>query len=257
VKIAICAKHVPAGELQLDPGSLRLDRSGESELNRRDRAAVEAGLRLRDNGIATEVVLLTVGPENAVSSMREGLAMGASRAVVCADPRAAGSDLLATSRVLAALVERERPALTILGQLAGDSEGGALPAALARRLNVPAVTQAAELEVRAGAVLAWRQTEAGSEQIRAPLACVVSVTDAFEARFPTFAEMKRAADRPVEMIDLAELGVPPALAGEAGSGTAVLNASAAPRSGRQAVMVEDDGTAAERLLAYLASRGLV
>jgi len=257
VRIAVCAKHVPAGPLRLAPSSLRVDRGGDNELNRRDRSAVEAALRLRDAGIATEVVLLSLGPADAIVSLRDGLAMGADRGVLCADPRAAGSDLLATSRVLAALVERERPTLTLFGQLASDSEGGVLPAAVARRLDAPVLTQATELAVRGRVAVIRRESESGAEQVKTELPCVVSVTDALAARFPTFAEVKQARTKMVDIVDLDQLGVPAELAGEAGSATIVAAATEAPRSRRQAVLVEDDGAAPERIIEYLAARSLV
>jgi electron transfer flavoprotein beta subunit len=256
MKIAVCAKHVPAGVLRLDPSRLRLDRSGDAELNPRDRAAVEAALRLRDAGAAAEVVLLSLGPPEAAGSLGEGLAMGADRGVLCADERAAGSDLLATSRTLARLVEREAPGLILFGQVAPDSEGAVLWGAVAHRLGRPALSQVVDLTLDDGAAVVRRQTETGHETLRAPLPCLVSVTDAFEPRFPSFREMKAAREKPVEVVGLEEVGLDLALVGPAGSGTEVLGAEPAPQSGREATIVEADGDAARTVLAFLVERGL-
>ena len=96
MKIVVCVKHVPEGSARLDPGSKRLDRSGEGALNHFDANAVEEALRLKSDG-DDEVVVISVGPERAADSLRKALAMGADRAVLVSDEAAAGSDLVATS----------------------------------------------------------------------------------------------------------------------------------------------------------------
>src|SRR5258708_10962858 len=98
MKIAVCVKQVPESQSKrLDASSKRLDRSGEGALNSFDTNAVEEALRLKDAAGDGEVVLVSLGPEKAVDSLRKGLAMGADRAVLGRDAAAAGSDLLPTS----------------------------------------------------------------------------------------------------------------------------------------------------------------
>jgi electron transfer flavoprotein beta subunit len=108
VKIAVCVKQVPdaTSHKRLDPGTHRLDRSGEGVLNATDVNAVEEALRLKD-AHGGEVVVVSLGPEKAMESLRKALAMGADRALLVADDAAAGSDLLATSRALTAALEKE------------------------------------------------------------------------------------------------------------------------------------------------------
>ena len=106
MKIAVCVKHVPEGPSRIDPGTKRLDRSGEGALNHFDANAVEEALRLKGDS-DTEVVVVSLGPQKALDSLRKALAMGADRAVLVSDDAAAGSDLVATSRVLAAALEKE------------------------------------------------------------------------------------------------------------------------------------------------------
>src|SRR2546423_12406737 len=107
MKIAVCVKHVPTGTLRMRPEGT-LDRSGPGELNATDKNAIEEALRLKEGGDA-EVVLVTMGPAAATESLRTGLGMGADRAVLVDDDAVAGSDLLATSRVLAGVLAREAP----------------------------------------------------------------------------------------------------------------------------------------------------
>ena len=138
MKIAVCVKQVPeAGSRRIDPATKRLDRSVEGALNHFDGNAVEEALRLKDATSESEVVLVSMGPEQAADALRKALAMGADRAVLVSDEAAAGSDLVATSRVLAAALEREQPDLVLFGQQADDSDGAVLWAAVAERLRRP------------------------------------------------------------------------------------------------------------------------
>src|ERR1700740_2608956 len=106
MKIAVCVKHVPEGRSRLAPSSKRLDRTGEGALNHFDANAVEEALRLKGES-DSEVVVVSLGPEKAANSLRKALARGADRAVLVADDAAAGSDLVATSAILAKTLERE------------------------------------------------------------------------------------------------------------------------------------------------------
>ena len=85
MKIAVCVKHVPDGRLRVDPATKRLDRSGAGELNKVDTNAVEEALQLRGDGEG-EVVIISMGPPEAVESLRTALALGADRAVLVSDP---------------------------------------------------------------------------------------------------------------------------------------------------------------------------
>src|SRR6478752_5670879 len=126
MKIAVCVKQVPEGDSRIDPGTKRLDRSGEGALNAFDANAVEEALRLKEQTGEGEVVLVSMGPAKAQDALRKALAMGADRAVLVSDEGAAGSDLVATSRVLAAVLARENPDLVLFGQQASDSDGAVL-----------------------------------------------------------------------------------------------------------------------------------
>ena len=108
MRIADSEKHLPDSTEHklIDPGTNRLERSGEAALNPTDLNAVEEALRIKD-AQGGEVVLVSLGPQKALDSLRKALAMGADRAVLVTDEAAAGSDLLGTSRVLAAALERE------------------------------------------------------------------------------------------------------------------------------------------------------
>jgi electron transfer flavoprotein beta subunit len=256
VKVAVCIKHVPEGSSRIDPGSKRLDRSGEGSLNHFDANAVEEALRLKGD-TDTEVVVVSMGPEKAVDSLRKALAMGADRALLVADDAAAGSDLVATSRVLAAALAREEPDLVLFGQQASDADGAVLWAAVAERLQRPVVSQAMELSVGDGALRVKRQTEFGYDVIEAPLPAVVAVSDAInEPRYPSLKGIMGAKKKQQDVLSLADVGVDPSEAGEAGSRTTVLALSAPPARGG-ARKIEDDGAAAEAIVEFLAEKRLI
>jgi electron transfer flavoprotein beta subunit len=259
MKIAVCVKEVPEGtSLRLDPSSKRLDRSGESTLNHFDANAVEEGLRLRDAAGEGEVVLVSVGPAGAADAMRKGLAMGADRAVLVSDDAIAGSDLVATSRVLAAALEREQADVILFGQQSSDSDGAVLWAAVADRLRRPLVSQAAELTRADGMLLVKRQTEFGYDVIEAPLPAVVAVSDAInEPRYPSLKGIMGAKRKPQETVALTDLGVEIGAVGEAGSGTEVLALGEPPKRGESRTIEAANGNAAEAIVEFLAEKRLL
>jgi electron transfer flavoprotein beta subunit len=258
MKIAVCVKEVPdAAHKRIDPGTKRLDRSGEGALNAYDANAVEEALRLRDATGEGEVVIVSMGPERALNSLRKALAMGADRAVLVADDGAAGSDLVATSRTLAKALERESPDLVLFGQQSSDSDGAVLWAAVAERLQQPVISQVAELTLDGGSLTGKRQTEFGYDTIRAPLPAVVAVADSInEPRYPSLKGIMGAKSKPQELVSLADLGVDEGSAGEQGSPTTVRALHDPPPRG-ETRKLEDDGTAAEKIVEFLAEKRLL
>jgi electron transfer flavoprotein beta subunit len=256
MKIAVCVKHVPEGSSRIDAGSKRLDRSGEGALNHFDANAVEEALRLKGDS-DTEVVVVTLGPAKAADSLRKALAMGADRALQVSDEGAAGSDLVATSRVLAKALERESADLVLFGQQASDSDGAVLWAAVAERLRRPVVSQAAELSLQGGTLNVKRQTEFGYDVIEAPLPAVVAVSDAInEPRYPSLKGIMGAKKKPFDTVSLADLGLDSGDAGEAGSKTEVLALSEPPSRG-DARKIEGDGNAAQAIVDFLVEKRIV
>jgi len=258
MKIAVCVKQVPESQAKrLDPSTKRLDRSGEGALNAFDANAIEEALRVKEASGEGEVVLVSLGPERALDSLRKGLAMGADRAVLVSDDAAAGSDLVATSLALAKALEREAADVILFGQQASDSDGAVLWAAVADRLRMPLVSQAAELTVADGKARVKRQTEFGYDTIEAPLPAVVAVSDAInEPRYPSLKGIMGAKKKPQESVSASDLGVDTAQLGEAGSKTEVLALGEPPPRG-DTVKIEDDGGGAQKIVDFLAEKRLL
>src|SRR5204863_9387940 len=170
---------------------------------------------------------------------------------------AAGSDLVATSRLLAAALERESADLVLFGQQAADADGAVLWAAVADRLRRPLISQVAELTVSRTTVRGKRQTEFGYDVIEAPVPAVVAVSDAInEPRYPSLKGIMGAKKKPQDVVSLSDLGIEAAQAGEAGSRTTVRALTDPPPRG-DSIKIEDDGSGAEKLVAYLAENKLV
>lgn len=260
MRVAVCMKEVPDASVprRIDPGTFRLDRSGAGTLNAYDANALEEALRLKDADSKTEVVVVSMGPARAMDSLRKALAMGADRALLVADAAAAGSDLVATSRVLAKAVEREAPDLVLFGQQGSDSDGAVLSAAVADRLGLPMVSQAASLEIAGGTAKVKRQAEHGYDLIEAPLPCVVAVSDAInEPRYPSLKGIMGAKSKPQETVSLADLGLAAGDAGELGSRTEVYALSPPPPRGESRRIDDEGGNSAETILEYLVEKKLV
>ncbi len=258
MKIAVCVKQVPDATVhkKIDPQTKRLDRSGEGALNATDLNAVEEAIRVKE-AQGGEVVLVSLGPARAADALRKALAMGADRAVLVSDDAAAGSDLVATSRVLAKALEREEADLVLFGQASSDGDGAVLWAAVADRLRRPLISQVAELTVAADGVTGKRQTEHGYDTISAPLPAVVAVSDAInEPRYPSLKGIMGAKSKPQETLSAGDLGVDGGSIGEPGSGTTVLALGPPPSRG-DSIRIEDDGSAAQKILDYVTERRLL
>jgi electron transfer flavoprotein beta subunit len=260
VKIAICVKEVPdpTAEKRIDPATNRLVRSGENTLNPYDRHAIEEAVRLREGPAPdAEITIVLVGPASASRTVDKALAQGGDRSVHLADDAIAGSDIVATSRALAAVLGREAYDLIVFGQQASDAECYVMASAVAERLSRPCVTQVASLALDAGALAVKRQVETGYETIAVPLPAVVSVSDAInEPRYPSLPAIMGAKRKPHEVLSLAEVGLSGSDVGSDGSRTSVGGLSRPPARG-DSIKIEDDGTAAEKVLAFLVERKVV
>jgi electron transfer flavoprotein beta subunit len=168
-----------------------------------------------------------------------------------------GSDLVATSRALAAVLEREGAELVLFGQQGADSDGAVLWAAVAERLRQPVISQVAELELAGGKVKGKRQTEFGYDMIEAALPAVIAVSDAInEPRYPSLKGIMGAKKKPQETLTATDLGLDADGLGEAGSGTSVLALNEPPARG-EALKIDDDGNAPEKIVEFLVDRKLL
>ncbi|HEX3806566.1 MAG TPA: electron transfer flavoprotein subunit beta/FixA family protein [Gaiellaceae bacterium] len=253
MKIAVCVKAVPdaAAGRRIDPATNRLDRSVELAISDFDTYAVEEALKLKEAAGDGEVVIVSMGPERAMDALRKALAMGADRAVLVTDAALEGSDLLGTAKALAGALEQESPDLVLFGQQSADGGGASLWAAVGERLRCPIVSQASELTVEGGSLTGKRQTEFGYDTIRAPLPAIVAVSDAINTpRYPSLKGIMGAKKKPQATLSAADVG------GATEPATTVVGLNPPPARG-EARRIEDDGSAAEQIVEFLAEKRLI
>jgi electron transfer flavoprotein beta subunit len=261
VNIAVCVKEVPSATSQrrLDPGTKRLDRSGDSEPNPFDVHALEEAIQIRERGADVgEIVAVCMGPESAQRVLTKALALGADRAVLVTDPALAGSDIAGTAYVLAAAVGKQDADLVLLGQQAADADCYVMAAAVADHLRRPLVTQVAELRLDGGTVKAKRQAEHGYDLIEAPLPAVISVSDAINTpRLPSIKAIMGAKRKPLETLSAAELELDTARVG-GDNARSVVRAISPPPAKAEGLKIEDSGgDSAEKVVAFLSEKGLI
>ncbi|MBD3544247.1 electron transfer flavoprotein subunit beta/FixA family protein [Streptomyces sp. JV180] len=259
LRIVVCVKYVPdaTGDRRF-ADDLTLDRDDvDGLLSELDEYAVEQALQIADGADDAEITVVTVGPEDARDALRKALSMGADKAVHVEDDDLHGTDVMGTSLVLAKAVEKAGYDLVVCGMASTDGVMGVLPALLAERLGVPQVTLLSEVAVQDGVVSGRRDGDTASERLEASLPAVVSVTDqSGEARYPSFKGIMAAKKKPVESLDLEDLGLEAEEVGLAGAWTAV--DSAAERPARTAgTIVKDEGEGGKQLAEYLAGQKFI
>ncbi len=259
LRIVVCVKYVPdaTGDRRF-ADDLTVDREDvDGLLSELDEYAVEQALQIADGADGAEITVVTVGPEDAKDALRKALSMGADKAVHVEDDDLHGTDVMGTSLVLAKAVEKTGYDLVICGMASTDGVMGVLPALLAERLGVPQVTLLSEVAVNGGVVTGRRDGDTASEQLEASLPAVVSVTDqSGEARYPSFKGIMAAKKKPVQSLDLDDLGIGADEVGGEGAWTAV--DEAAERPARTAgTIVKDEGEGGRQLAEFLAGQKFI
>lgn len=259
MKIVVCVKYCPdaQGERTFNDTDHTTERDDEGVLSELDEYAVEAALKISDAGDA-EVIALTVGPEDADQAVRKALQMGADAGVHVCDDAIAGSDALATSQIIAAAVSKIGDVdLLLTGMASTDGEMGVVPAMVAERLSLPAVTYVSKMSIESGEVVAQREGDAFSETIAATLPALVSVTDQFgDARYPSFKGIMAAKKKPVDEWELEDLDIDEDSVGLDASWARVSDVAARPARTKGEI-IEDEGNGGEKLAEFLAAKKFI
>lgn len=257
MKIVVCVKTASGAALSAEDALQRGGRVGPSLLSPFDKHAVEEALRIAERSVGgeiAEIVVIAVAPAEALGAVREALGLGAHRAVMLSDPALEASDLLAVSRALACLMQRERADLYLSCSWSGDIDGTMLWVATGERLKLPVLTQARSLVLSDAVVSIQRQIESGDLGLSASLPCLVEVTETInKPRYATMKGKQAAKSKPVQILRLADLGLAP---GAVGAATQVLSLAKVVAR-RNPVRVEDAKRAPEEIVAFLEARGLI
>ncbi len=225
MKIVVPVKQVVALDDEfelLDDGSGVDPDFVERDLNEWDAFSLEAALQLRESNGDGDVIVVTVGDEEADDALLGCLARGADRAVRVWDDSLAGADPLAVAKVLSAVVGREQPDLVLCGVQSSDAVNGATGVALASYLEMPHVAVVKHLDYDAAGSTATvkRELEGGLVEVlrvRTPALLTIQ-TGINEPRYANLRAIKQARDKPLDVSTPDEVGVDSdALAAAAGS----------------------------------------
>ena len=224
MKILVCVKQVPdTSQVKIDPKTNRLQRSGvKNILNPFDAHALEAALMLREQ-YGGMVTVLTMGPPQAASMLRECIAKGADRAVLLTDRRFGGADTLATAYTLAAGIRKQGEFdVVICGKQAVDGDTAQVGSQIAEMLDIPQVTNVSHLEWQENQVLATREHEDGYEVLEVALPLLLTVGKSLNTpRYPSIKGLLQAKEAEIEMWGADDLDIEPERIGIQGSPTRV------------------------------------
>jgi electron transfer flavoprotein beta subunit len=255
MKMYVCVKQIPDPNTvvsRLDPTTRRLVRSGVSlVLDPGDETTISAAIKVRDAMSGSELTAISMGPSSAQEALRRSLAMGADKAILITDPALAGSDALATARVLAAAIKKDQPDLIFCATESTDGYTGMVPGGIAEFLGIPQLTFVREIKIEGNKAIAKRVTQTGYQTIECPLPAVVTIASgSFEAIYPTMKGIMSAKKKPFTQYALGDLGIDAALVGEAGAREQVvaLGKVEARAAGQ---IIKDDGNAAQAIADFL------
>ncbi len=209
MKIAVLVKEVPDLEalVKVAEGGKSVEVEKKRCLNFFDEIAVEAALRAKQAG-GGSVYAVSAGAGTGVEAVRRALAMGADAALLVDDPALQGADPLTVARALAAVCVREGFDLVLAGRQATDDEAGLVGPMVAELLGVPCVTGVTALEVRDAAARVSRETDRGTEVLRAPLPALLTAEKGLcEPRVPQVMGLMKAMKAQIPKLTLADLGV--------------------------------------------------
>ncbi len=171
-----------------------------------DEIALEEALRLREQGVASEVVIVAIGAADLQAHLRNGLAMGANRAIHVSTSDAVQP--LTAARVLLKLVEKEQPGLVIVGKQAIDDDSNQTGQMLAALWDRPQATFASKVEIGEDKARVTREVDAGLETLEVDLPAVITTDLRLnEPRFIKLPDIMKAKSKPIEVLELASLGV--------------------------------------------------
>ncbi|WP_157264095.1 electron transfer flavoprotein subunit beta/FixA family protein [Azohydromonas aeria] len=208
-------------------------------MNPFDEIAVEEAVRLKEKGVATEIIAVSCGVAQCQETLRTALAIGADRAILVETD--AELQPLAVAKLLKALVDREQPGLVILGKQAIDDDCNQVGQMLAALTDMPQATFASKVEVADGKAQVTREVDGGLETISVALPAVVTTDLRLnEPRYVTLPNIMKAKKKPLENVKPADLGV------DVAPRIKTLNVSEPPKRGA-GVKVPDVATLVDKL----------
>ncbi len=220
--VVVCVKHVPEtaeAELKIDSSGKNVEKTGlVYDINEWDDYALEEAVRIKEKQGGT-VTAVTIGGDDSDSTLRKCLARGADKAIRLTDPKFEGSDGFAVAKILHSVLKTLHYDLVLVGMQAGDDGNAAVGPILAQMLGVPHATMVKKLELGAGSAKVNRELEGGlEEQLEVKLPALFSIqTGINEPRYVSIMGIRKAMQKEIKVMTLADTGLAEADVGVAGS----------------------------------------
>ena len=206
MKIAVCAKQIPDPANPIEYKDGNVVRPDEQVLDDTDRYGIEIALLLKEKFDA-EVTVISMTKVGTQKGIQQALQMGPDKALVLEDESLVGSNSLMTSNVLSELAKKVDADIVIFGTESTDGYAGVVPQQVSRILNIPCISYVKNIEINDDVTLT-RQTIEGSEKVKLPEKCVLSVTaSGVEPRYPNFKDIMAAKNKEVEIISSNDIDI--------------------------------------------------
>lgn len=259
MNIIVCIKQVPdTNEVRIDPVTGTLIREGvPSIINPDDKNALEEALVLKEQ-YGAHVTVITMGPLQAEKALREAMAMGADEAILITDRAFGGADTLATSRVLAAAIEKLPYDIVFAGRQAIDGDTAQVGPEIAEHLGLPQVTYVEKVEIEERGIKVRRALEDGYEIIR--VSTPVLLTAIKELNVPRYMDVKyifEAFKKDIKLLKAEDINVDKNLLGLSGSPTKVRKSMTKEAKGKGEVINLSPKEAAKYAAAKLKEKHFV
>lgn len=267
MKIFVCVKQVPdTSEIKIDPETNTLVRAGvPSILNTYDQYALEQALQIKDKNKDTEIVVISMGPPQAETMLRDCIAVGADKAYLVTDRKFGGSDTLATSYILSnaikTVAEKEgNYDLIFCGLQAIDGDTAQVGPEIAEHLGLPQVTYSHTLELNDDGILVTREVEGGIQKVQAQTPALITFTKYEDLRYPKIKDKMKAKKAKIEQVTFEDMGsiIDETLIGLKGSPTRVKKTYTPDRKKAGIIFNEEDPEqAVNKLVETLKERKLI
>src|SRR4249920_1298708 len=209
MKILVPVKRVVDKDIKI---RVKADGSGvelanvKMSMNTFDEIAVEEAIRLKEAGKTTEIVAISIGPQQAAETIRTALAMGADRGILVKTDTAV--EPLAVAKILKALVDAEKPGLVILGKQAIDDDSNQTGQMLAALLGWPQGTFASKLAIDGDAISVTREVDGGLQTVKLKSPAIVTTDLRLnEPRYASLPNIMKAKKKPIDEKTPADVGV--------------------------------------------------
>jgi electron transfer flavoprotein beta subunit len=211
MKVLVAVKRVVDFNVKI---RVRSDGSGvelanvKMSMNPFDEIAVEEMVRLKEKGLVTEIVAISIGPAKSQETIRTALSMGADRGLLIETPDGAAIEPLTVAKLLKGAVEAEQPKFIILGKQAIDDDCNQTGQMLAALLGWPQATFASKLVIEGDTAMVTREVDGGLETIKIKLPAVVTTDLRLnEPRYPSLPNIMKAKKKPLDVKKPADYGV--------------------------------------------------